>query len=96
MQEPVAERRSRSASCGSKELTSRFAEIPAMAAEIDADATSPAEQECIICLQPPSQHGALHCASGHLVCSPCVDAYTASFSCELQSADLESLDDPKR
>ena len=54
-----------------------------------------AEDECIICLQPPSE-GALRCAGGHLLCSPCVDAYTASFSCELQSADLESLDGPKR
>ena len=67
-----------------------------MAAETERDATSPTEQECIICLQPPSQHGALRCVSGHLLCSPCVDAYTASFSCELQSADLESLDGPKR
>ena len=67
-----------------------------MTAEIESVETSPAEQECIICLQPPSQHGALRCVSGHLLCSPCVDAYTASFSCELQSADLESLDGPKR
>ena len=73
-----------------------MAEIHLMAAEVAPVATSVAEQECIICLQPPSQHGALRCASGHLLCSPCVDAYTASFSCELQSADLESLDGPKR
>ena len=65
-----------------------------MAAEIESVATSPAAQECIICLQPPSQDGALRCAGGHLLCSPCVDAYTAlRVSCRRRP---QSLDGPKR